>query len=398
MNIKEYNFDQVIERKNTNSLKYDFAARRGMPEDVLPLWVADMDFKTAEPILEAIRQRVDHGIFGYTEVLEDYFEPLKAWMKKRHHWDVEQRWLIKTPGVVYALAMAVQAFTESGDGVLIQQPVYYPFREVIEANGREVVDNTLRLGADEIYHIDFNDFEEKIIKYQVKLFLLCSPHNPVGRVWSREELLEIARICLKHHVLVVSDEIHHDIVFAGHKHFVFADICPEIKDQVIVCTSPSKTFNIAGLQISNIFIPNQGIRQRFRRRINAAGYSQLNAVGLTACAAAYGQGEDWLNGVLTYIQTNIDYLRNFLKERIPKVKPVEPQGTYLVWLDLRGLGVSAEKLDHIIINKARLWLDAGSIFGAAGEGFQRINAACPQSILSKALKQMEKAFMDENLI
>lgn len=392
MSQQEFDFDHVIERKHTSSLKYDFAVRRGMPEDVLPLWVADMDFKVAKPILEAMQQRIDHGIFGYTEVLEDYFEPLKAWMKKRHDWEVDQHWLVKTPGIVYALAMAVQAYTEPGDGVLIQGPVYYPFYEVIEDNKRNIIDNTLVLGEDGIYHINFEDFEQKIVQNKVKLFFLCSPHNPVSRVWTQEELLRIAQICIQHKVIVVSDEIHHDFVFEGHKHYVFANICEEIKEQVIVCSSPSKTFNIAGLQVSNIFIPNSNLRYRFKRQIDASGYSQLNTIGLTACAAAYEHGEQWLCEVLSYIKKNIDFMQEFLKERMPQIKMVEPDGTYLVWLDFRGLGIQAEKIEHIIINKARLWLDSGKIFGVSGEGFQRINVACPRSTLERALGQLEKAF------
>ena len=272
---KTIDFNEIIDRKNTNSIKYDFALRRGKPENLLPLWVADMDFKVSEKILEALHERVEHGIFGYSEVQDEYFEAVQGWLEKRHHWKVESRWLVKTPGVVFALAMAVQAFTDPGDGVMIQKPVYYPFSEVIEDNDRIIVDNTLYLGEDGRYHIDFEDFERKAEQYHIKLFLLCNPHNPVGRVWTREELERLGEICIRRDIIVVSDEIHQDFVFKG-EHLVFADLSEELKNRTITCTSPSKTFNLAGLQISNIFIANQQLRRRFRRQVGAAGYSQLN--------------------------------------------------------------------------------------------------------------------------
>ena len=384
-------FDQIIERKNTDSLKYDFAIRRGMPQDVIPMWVADMDFKTAPAILDAIHKRTEHGIFGYTEVGDEYFESLATWMKTHHDWEVKRQWLVNTPGVVYALAMAVQAFSEPGGSVLIQPPVYYPFQEVIEDNHRKLVRNELVQGADGTYHMDLQDFENKIIREEVSLFLLCNPHNPVGRVWRREELLEIARICVRHHVVVVSDEIHQDFILEGHKHLVFADICEEIKKQTIVCTSPSKTFNLAGLQVSNIFIPDREIRHQFRRRIDASGYSQLNTLGLTACEAAYRNGGEWLAEVLEYIKANLDFLRQYLKENIPEISLVEPEGTYLVWLDLRGTGLTEKEQEELIVSRAGLWLDDGRIFGREGSGFWRMNIACPKAILEKAVKQLEKA-------
>ncbi len=388
---KETNdFDEVINRKNTNSLKYDFAVRRGKPENLLPLWVADMDFKVSGKILEALHERVGHGIFGYSEVQDEYFEAIRDWMEKKHHWNVESRWLIKTPGVVFALAMAVQAFTDPGDGVMIQQPVYYPFSEVIDDNDRVVVDNTLYLGEDGKYHMDLEDFERKAEKFKVKLFLLCSPHNPVGRVWSREELEKLGEICIRRDILVVSDEIHQDFVFEG-EHLVFANLSKELKNRTITCTSPSKTFNLAGLQISNIFIADQKRRRRFRRQVAAAGYSQLNTLGLTACEAAYRNGEEWHDQLMKYLKANISYVREFLKEKIPKVKLIEPEGTYLVWLDFRELGLTEKEREDLIIKKAGLWLDSGFMFGPVGEGFERINIACPRSILEQALGNLEQA-------
>ncbi|MDR1550171.1 MAG: pyridoxal phosphate-dependent aminotransferase [Hungatella sp.] len=383
-------FDEVIDRKNTNSVKYDFAVRRGKPENLLPLWVADMDFKISGKVLDALHERIDHGIFGYSEVQEEYFEAIRDWMEKKHHWNVESRWLVKTPGVVFALAMAVQAFTDPGDGVMIQQPVYYPFSEVIEDNDRVIVDNTLYLGEDGRYHIDFEDFEKKAEEFHVKLFLLCNPHNPVGRVWSLEELEKLGEICIRRDILVVSDEIHQDFVFEG-KHLVFASLSEEVKNRTITCTSPSKTFNLAGLQISNIFIANQKLRRRFRRQVAAAGYSQLNTLGLTACEAAYRHGEEWHEQLMVYLRANITYVREFIKEKIPRVKLIEPEGTYLVWLDFRELGLTEEEREDLIIKKAGLWLDSGAMFGPVGEGFERINIACPRSILEQALGNLEKA-------
>lgn len=384
------NFNTVVNRKDTNCLKYDFAKRRGRPENVLPLWIADMDFKVSPEITKALQKNIEHGIFGYSEVQEDYFEAIQEWMKTKHNWEIESKWLIKTPGVVFALAMAIKAYTNPGDAVMIQQPVYYPFYEVIEDNDRKIVGNVLILGEDGKYHIDFEDFEKKVIEHQVKLFLLCSPHNPVGRVWTKEELIKLGEICIRHDIIVVSDEIHQDFVFHG-KHQVFAAISEELKQRTITCTAPSKTFNLAGLQISNIFIANPRLKQQFRKQIYAAGYSQLNVLGLTACEAAYRHGDEWHKELIFYLKNNIDYLRGFLRNNIPKIKMIEPEGTYLIWLDFRELGLTEEEREDLIIKKAGLWLDSGAIFGEAGEGFERINVACPQSILKQALQQLETA-------
>lgn len=396
VNIKEIDFDKIIDRKNTNSLKYDFAVRRGKPEDILPLWVADMDFRVSQKILDAVHERVEHGIFGYSEVQEGYFEALQQWMKEKHGWNIDRRWLVKTPGVVFAIAMAVQAFTKPGDTILIQKPVYYPFEEVIKDNQRKLVDNTLLLGEDGVYHMDLEDFERKIVDNQVKLFLLCNPHNPVGRVWTRDELKSIGEICIKYDVIIVSDEIHMDFVYEGHRHQVFADICEEFQSRTITCTSPSKTFNLAGLQVSNILISDHKLRQQFRRQIDAAGYSQLNAIGLTACEAAYRFGTPWYEELMRYLSDNIRYLKGFLEEHLPQIRLIEPEGTYLVWLDFRDLGMTEEEREELIVHKAGLWLDSGVMFGPSGEGFERINIACPRAILEKALTKLAKAITDIN--
>lgn len=389
---RNLDFDKIIERDNTNCLKYDFRVARGMPADILPLWVADMDFQISSYIQDAIEKQVRHGIYGYSEAGNEYFEAVSSWLRQQHGWEVEQQWLVKTPGVVFALAMAVKAFTNVGDGVLIQKPVYYPFSGVILDNKRKVVDNTLVLGEDGRYHIDFEDFEEKVVNENVKLFFLCNPHNPVGRVWEREELERLGDICYRHHVIVVSDEIHSDFVWKG-KHQVFADLKEEYRDISITCTAPSKTFNIAGLQVSNIFIPNTRLRHQLKRQLDASGYSQLNAVGIVACDAAYRYGREWYNGVCSYIKENIEYVGRYLEENIPGAKLLRPEGTYLLWLDFRELHLSDAALEDLIIKKAGLWLDSGAIFGDAGKGFQRINAACPRKILEKALHKLEEAVL-----
>lgn len=391
---RNLDFDRIINRRGTRCLKYDFAKRRGMPEDVLPLWVADMDFETSSYIEDALVEQAKHGVFGYSEVQTPYFEIVRDWMKRQHNWDLQETWLVKTPGIVFALAMAVKAYTQPGDGVLIQLPVYYPFSEVIKDNGRKVISSNLYLGEDNRYHIDFDDFENKITEEKIKLFFLCNPHNPVGRVWTREELTRIGDICVKHHVTVVSDEIHQDFAFKG-KHLVFAGLKKEYEEISITCTSPSKTFNIAGMTISNIFIPNRQLREKFRKELDAAGTSQLGVMGLVACEAAYSKGEEWYRAMLSYVADNIAFTKKYVEENLHGVRMIEHEGTYLVWLDFRGTGLSVDELEHLIIHKAKLWLDSGKIFGECGSGFQRINVACPRSVLSEALERIKKAMQEK---
>lgn len=386
---RNLNFDEIVNRRGTDCLKYDFAVRRGMPEDVLPLWVADMDFKTTSYVEDAVIERTKHGIFGYSESGEEYFKEVAGWMRRHHNWEIRPEWLIKTPGVVFALAMAVKAFTEKGDSVLIQQPVYYPFSEVIRDNGRVVVSNDLYLGEDNRYHIDLADFEKKIVEHHVKLFLLCSPHNPTGRVFTKEELTAMGDLCVKHGVKVVSDEIHNDFVFQG-EHTVFASVKKEYKEISVICTSPSKTFNLASMLISNIFIPNRELRQRFRHEVDAAGISQLSVLGLVAAKAAYGQGDKWYEQMMSYVGENIRYVKEYVKENLPGVTVIDGEGTYLLWLDFRGCGLGPEELDHRIIYEAKLWLDSGKIFGGTGAGFQRINVAAPRAILTECLERIRK--------
>jgi cysteine-S-conjugate beta-lyase len=385
-----YCFDQIINRKNTNSLKYDFAAECGKPDDVLPLWVADMDFRTPPAVIEALTQCSRHGIFGYTECKRDYFETLQRWYSQNFDWEIKELWLVKTPGVVYAICTAIRALTNKGDAVMIQEPVYYPFSESVQMNERVLVSNPLVYESRK-YTINFEDFEAKIVKNKVKLFILCSPHNPVGRVWTKLELVRLGDICVKHNVLIVSDEIHADIVYEGNKHLVFASLKPEYSDRTITCTAPSKSFNLAGLQVSNIFIANQDIKHKFKSEIKKSGYSQLNTMGLVACQTAYEHGREWLDGLKDYLAKNLEFVRRFLAERLPQIKLVEPQGTYLIWLDFKELDLNKKQMEDLIVTKAKLWLDSGAMFGAGGEGFERINIACPRATLEKALLQLEQA-------
>ena len=369
---RNLDFNMYVDRRNTDCLKYDFAKRRGLPEDVLPLWVADMDFRTSSYVEEALVERAKNGVFGYTESGEDYFQAVAGWMERHHSWKVRQEYLIKTPGVVFALAMAVRAFTREGDNVLIQQPVYYPFSEVILENGRNAVSSDLYLGEDNRYHIDFEDFERKIEKNDIGLFLMCSPHNPVGRVWTRDELMKIGEICVRHNVIVVSDEIHNDFIFEG-EHHVFATLSPELEQISVICTAPSKTFNLAAM-------------------VSAAGVSLLSAFGLTACQAAYEHGEQWYQAMLSYVRGNIEYVYRYAQEHFKKIRVVHLEGTYLMWLDFRGTGLSSGEIDQKIIYEAKLWLDSGKIFGSAGKGFQRINTACQRATLEEAMERIRRTF------
>lgn len=385
-----YDFDRIVDRRNTDCLKYDFAVQRGRPKDVLPFWVADMDFSIAQEIEDALVKRCQHGIFGYSEATDGYFAALQNWYLKHFNWQVQRPWLIKTPGVVFALAMAVKAFTEPGDGVLVQQPVYYPFTEVIRDNDREVVNAPLAL-VNGHYEIDFTDLEQKLANPKVKLMFLCSPHNPVGRVWTKEELLKVGDLCLKYNVITVSDEIHSDFVWDDNAHTPFATLGEEYQQNCIVCTAPSKTFNLAGLQVSNIFIPNQKLRRAFRKQIDAAGYSQLNTLGLVACQAAYTYGEEWLTQVKAYIRSNITFVDDYLKQNLPQIKMLPIEGTYLVWLDCSALGMTADEREQWLWHEAKLWLDGGGIFGKEGEAFERINVACPRATLLQGLEQLKAA-------
>ena len=391
-----YNFDKIINRKGTNCLKYDYAVERGKPADVLPLWVADMDFTVSEEITKSLHAAVDHGIYGYTQPKDAYYNAITNWMEKNHNWKTKREWIMKTPGVVFALGAAVKAFTKPGDAVLIQNPVYYPFTNIIRDNDRRVIDNTLVYekrvteGKSQ-YSIDYEDFERKIVQENIKLFILCNPHNPVGRVWNREELQYLGEICLRHHVIVVSDEIHNDFVYPGFEHTVFANVDPRFAEFTVTCTAPSKTFNLAGLQISNIFISNETLREAFQKEIDKTGYDEPNALGAVACEAAYRGGQEWLDQLRAYLLENLNFLRAYLQEKIPQIHLVEPEGTYLVWLVCSELGISGKELDQFIVEKAGLWLDGGAMFGPSGADFQRVNIACPRATLELALDKLKAA-------
>ena len=390
MTEKNTNFDEVIERRNTDSLKFDFAKQRGMPEDVLPLWVADMDFKTSSIVLDKIKERVEHGIFGYTETGDNYFDALYSWLDKNHNFKIEKRWVVKTPGVVFAIASAIKAFTNEGDAVLIEQPVYYPFSGVIRDNKRRVVSNDLVLTGEK-YQIDFDDFERKIVENKVKLFVLCNPHNPVGRVWTKDELIKLIDICIKHDVIIFSDEIHADFTYEGYTHIPLINADERIKDHCIIATAPTKTFNLAGLQISNIIIPSEEIRRKFIKDVDAVGYSEANTIGIVACEAAYRYGQEWYEELKKYLKGNLDFVRDYLERELPQIKLIEPEGTYLIWLDFRGLSLCERELEELIVKKAGLWLDSGAIFGRTGAGFQRINIATNRSVLKEALDRIKAA-------
>ena len=383
-------FDTVPNRRGTNCFKYDFAREMGMPEDVLPLWVDDMDFPTAPAVLERLHALAEHGIFGYTGVKDAYFSAVHNWYAQRFSWETQRSWLVTTPGVVFAIAIAIRAFTKKGDAILIQQPVYYPFANKVTENDRQLVVNPLVLKNGR-YEMDFADMERKIVDYHVKMLLLCSPHNPVGRVWTKEELLRVGEICQKHGVLVVSDEIHADFTYAGHTHRVFASVKSEFADFTITCTAPSKTFNLAGLQNSNIFIPNRQLRHAYKKELSACGCGGTNCMGMAACQAAYEAGADWLEQLKQYLAGNLAYIRQFLREKLPGIALIEPEGTYLVWLDLRKLGLTEQQQRQLIVQDAKLWLDTGTLFGQGGEGFERINIACPRTTIEQAMQRLEHA-------
>ncbi len=385
-----YDFDRIIDRKNTSCLKYDFGMQRKGRTDLLPMWVADMDFALPEEILADFHKRIDHGIFGYTDPDAEYYAALDRWFSVHHGYHIQPEWVTLGCGVVYGLATGVKAFTEPGDAVLIQQPVYYPFREVIEDNGRKFVNNQLHYENGK-YTIDFADFEQKIVDNNVKVFLLCSPHNPAGRVWTEEELTRMGDICLKHDVIIMDDEIHCDFVYAPHHFTGFLTLDEKYRKNLVLYNSPSKTFNVAGLQPANIIIPDEELRKRYRKANAAAGYSQGSIMGQVAVKSCYTKGDEWVKELVEYIAGNIAWVRDFVKENFPKATFVEPEGTYLVWIDFSGYGFTDDELEHLVVDEAKLWLDSGKIFGSATAQFERFNMACPRSTVEKAFHQLKDA-------
>lgn len=384
-------FNQIIDRHNTNSLKYDFALQRGKSADVLPMWVADMDFQAPTAVCSRLEDMSRFGIFGYSDNQTSYFDAVLNWYQKHFNWTAKKEWILRTPGVVFAIAAAIRGLTEEGDAVLIQEPVYYPFSSIITQNKRKKIINLL-INNNGHYEIDFDDMEQKIIDNHVKLFLLCSPHNPVGRVWTLEELEEIGTLCEKHGVLIVSDEIHSDFTYEGHTHHIFASVSDAFAQNSVICTSPSKTFNLAGLQISNIFVPNPALRKKVKAAIAATGYCESNYFALAACETAYREGEAWLNELRKYLTDNLHYVYAYLTKYLPEIRLVEPEGTYLLWLDCRNLKMTEKERIDAIENKGKLWLDTGSMFGEAGIGYERINIACPRATLEECLNRLRKAF------
>ncbi|MDE5897420.1 MAG: pyridoxal phosphate-dependent aminotransferase, partial [Clostridia bacterium] len=375
---------------NTNSLKYDFAAERGRSEDLLPLWVADMDFRAPDEVISALEAKAKHGIFGYSEPKGDYFEALRNWFSTRHGWETQAENFVLSCGVVFSICALIRALTDVGDSVMICQPVYYPFAESVTDNGRKLVVSELKYEGG-FYTVDYADFERNITENRVKVFILCNPHNPVGRVWTKEELTRLGEICLKHGVFVISDEIHADFVYGEHRHTVFPTVKKEFEENCAVCTAPTKTFNLAGLHIANTYVHNGAVREKLRRELDRQGYSQPNIMGLVACRAAYEHGADWLEQLKAYLERNLRLVREYVSEAGKGIRLVEPQGTYLVWLDCRGLGLSDAALSDLFQNKAKLWLDDGHIFGKGGSGFARVNIACPQKILKIALERIKRA-------
>lgn len=386
----KYNFDEIIDRKNTNSSKWDALEQRFGASDVLPLWVADMDFRVPEQVRIALKNTAEHGVFGYTVRPDSFYEAIIDWHARRHDWQIEKEWITISSGAVASLSMLVQAFTEPGDQIVIQSPVYHPFFSVIEKNGRELVDNTLIFDG-EHYRMDFDDLEKKLSNEASKVLILCNPHNPVGRVWTREELTKLGDLCLKHQVLVISDEVHCDLILNDHIHTPFASISKEFSEHSITCVAPSKTFNLAGLQASAIVIPNEENERKFKESLNIQDTGMTNPFAVTALEAAYNHGDEWLDQLLIYLQRNVDFLNAFFKQNLPQINVIQPEGTYLVWLDFRSLNLSAKELEKFLLSKAKVALNQGYIFGQAGEGFVRLNIACPQATLKEGLKRISNA-------
>lgn len=383
------NFDDVVDRYNTNCLKFDFKKERNKPEDIFPMWVADMDFRCPPEVINDLKTRVEHGIFGYSDIDITYFRALYSWYLTHFNVKLQRDWLFNTPGVVFALATAVKVFTKENDYVLINNPVYNPFSEVIEDNHRQILSSDL-INNNGHYEIDFNDLEQKIKEYNIKLYLLCSPHNPVGRVWSKEELDKIVEICKRYNVFIVSDEIHSDFVYEG-KHICMLNY-QDYLDNIIVCTSPSKTFNLAGLQTSNILIPNKEVKDKFMQEVWATGYSNINALGLVACKSAYEHGDKWLKELLEYLKGNVKLVEEYMQKNLPNIKVTHPEGTYLLWIDFSGTNLSDDEIINKLTYEAKLWLNSGIKYGKSGKGFQRLNIALPRSELQHALEKIKKVF------
>lgn len=387
--IKKYDFEKLINRKNTGSGKWNqmYEINPDVAEDIVPLSVADMEFKTAPEIVEGLKKFLDESVLGYTSATDDYYKSVIGWMERRHGFSPNKEWFIEMPGVVPALKHMVSALTRPGDSVLIMTPVYYPFRSVAETQGRNIIETEL-IAEGNTYKIDFEDFEAKARREDVKLFILCSPHNPIGRVWTKQELELLCHLCYENDVFVISDEIHFDLIMPGYKHVSLGTFEEKYLENCAICTAPSKTFNLAGLQTANIFISNKDIRERVSKE---KGFGTLNAVGYKACELAYNCCEDWLEQAIEVIDGNRKYIEEFMARNIPRVKVFEMQATYLMWLDFNALGMDYKELEKFMQYKAQLFLDEGYIFGKGGYGFERINIACPKWVIEGAMERLLKA-------
>lgn len=387
-----YKFDEVVDRLGTNSMKWSPEVLEDMfgKPDLKPLWVADMDFEVAPAIKEAVTKVAEHGIYGYSGT-DKHITAFKNWLDRRFDVEVDEGWILNTPGIVTALNIAVQTYTKPGDKIIIQKPVYYPFSDAIENNGRHISNNQLK-EVDGNYEIDFEDFEERAKDPHTTMFILCSPHNPVSRVWSKEELSRLMDICIQNDVLVVSDEIHNDLVMPGYEHTVTFGIDEKYSENIITAMAPSKTFNLAGMQLSYIVIPDEGLRHKFERSLEQLGLGMMNPFALEAATAAYNDSEEWLEELIEYIHGNFEYLKTYFAKELPEVEVRELEATYLVWLDFRGLDLDTEELNEIMTNKAGVALDGGTWFGEEGEGFMRINIASPRELVEEAAESIVKAF------
>ena len=385
----KYDFDQIIDRRQTCSVKWDFNQQIFGCEGILPLWVADMDFQAPGAVVEALVNRAKHGIYGYSDGMDGYYEALTGWLRDRHSWEIRRDWISFSPGIVFALYGLVRSLTKPGDKILLQSPVYPPFFQAIKNNGREVVNSQL-IVENGRYTMDFVDLEEKFAS-GVKMMILCNPHNPVGRVWEREELDRLGLLCLAHNVLVISDEIHGDLIYEGHHHIPFASLSPELAYQSIVCTAPSKTFNLAGLQTSNLIIPNAEYRQAFQASRDLTGIHNPNVFGITALEAAYRYGGDWLNQLMYYLNESVRFLSTSFAQELPQIKMIQPEGTYLIWLDFRELKMEPKELQKFLVHKAGVGLNPGFQFGPGGEGFARLNIGCSRSVLEEGFERIRVA-------
>lgn len=377
----KYDFDKTIDRRATNSYKWDSA-----PEGVLPMWVADMDFRTASAIIDALQKRVAHGIFGYTRVPDAYYDAVTSWFSRRHGWNIDREWIIYTSGVVPAVSAVIKALTVPGDKVIVQTPVYNCFFSSIRNNGCEIVSNPLRRTAD-TYEMDFAALERCAADPRAKVMLLCNPHNPAGRVWTPDELTRLGNICLRNGVTVVSDEIHCELVYQGFKYTPFASLSDAFLHRSVTCVSPSKAFNIAGLQIANIVAFDNDLRSRIDKAININEVCDVNPFGVAATIAAYNEGEEWLNQLVDYLHGNYEAMAEFCRRELPEFPITRLEGTYLVWMDCSSLGMPSDALEHALLEDARLWLNAGTMYGAEGEGYMRWNIACPRSVMLDGLNR-----------